>query len=460
MLRRSPPADRTSARARRTIAAVATACACAALVAAVAGCGDAALAPAHPAVGAIRTRRSGRGEVRRRVTEGPASAQLTIGARARLIAIPRSFLGLSTEYWSLPRLQRQPVLLARTLALLHVRGDGPFVLRVSGDSADHSFWDPRPRPVPHWAFGVTPPWLHQLRRLVRRLHLRLIVDLNLITDSPGSAARWAQAIRAGLPRGTIAAFEVGNEPDIYDRPYWRAMTAAAPLGVVPPRALTARDYATDFRRYAAALSAVAPHVPLAGPALANPKLDAGWVSTLLDDDRRSVGMITAHAYPHSACAPPGSSRYPTIPRLLSRRATAGMTATLRRAVRIAHAAGVEVRLTEINSVTCGGRPGVSDAFASALWAPGALFDLIRAGIGGVNVHVRAGTINAPFTIGSRGLVARPLLYGLVLFARTLGARAALAADRLRAASDLHLAAWGVAVRGHHLHVLLIGPRPR
>jgi hypothetical protein len=31
---------------------------------------------------------------------------------------------------------------------------------------------------------------------------------------------------------------------------------------------------------------------------------------------------------------------------------------------------------------------VSDTFATALWAPDALFELLRAGIDGVNVHVR------------------------------------------------------------------------
>ena len=47
--------------------------------------------------------------------------------------------------------------------------------------------------------------------------MRLIVDLNLVTDTPLTAATWARAAETSLPRGSIIGFEVGNEPDIYDR---------------------------------------------------------------------------------------------------------------------------------------------------------------------------------------------------------------------------------------------------
>jgi hypothetical protein len=52
--------------------------------------------------------------------------------------------------------------------------------------------------------------------------------------------------------------------------------------------------------------------------------------------------------------------------------------------------------------------------------PDALFELLRAGVDGVHIHVRVYAINAAFALTDRGLVARPLLYGLILFTRTLG----------------------------------------
>ena len=104
-------------------------------------------------------------------------------------------------------------------------------------------------------------------------------------------------------------------------------------------------------------------------------------------------------------------------------------------------------MTELNSVTCGGRAGVSDAFDTALWAPDALFELMRAGVDGVNVHVRARAINAAFSIDSDGLEAKPLMYGLMTFARMLGPGAQLVPLQLSASRSLHLKAWGVRISG-------------
>ena len=125
------------------------------------------------------------------------------------------------------------------------------------------------------------------------------------------------------------------------------------------------------------------------------------------------------------------------------------------AVKVAHDAGLKFRLTELNSVTCGGKTGVSNTFATALWAPDALFTLMRAGVDGVNLHVRAYAINAPFALTRRGLTPRPLLYGLIMFARTLGADAQLVRLQMSHARTLNLSAWAVRVRGGQLHVLLI-----
>jgi hypothetical protein len=324
--------------------------------------------------------------------------------------------------------------------------------------------------MPAWAFSLAPRWLAQARALVRGLGVRLILDLNLITDTPAAAARWARAARAALPPRSIDAFEVGNEPDVYSRADWLAITAARGLegrlaggvgghqdsGVALPAALTARDYVRDFHAYAAALDQVAPRIMLSGPALANPVQHGRWVATLIGGARRALGMVTIHRYPYTGC--PGRRRtrsYATIGRVLSPTASTGMAAALAPLVDSAHDAGLPLRVTELNSVNCGGLAGVSDAFATALWAPDALFALLRAGVDGVNLHVRAAAVNAPFALGPNGLQARPLLYGLILFARTLGPNAQLVAVRSRLSRPANLTAWAVRVRRGTLHILLI-----
>ena len=65
------------------------------------------------------------------------------------------------------------------------------------------------------------------------------------------------------------------------------------------------------------------------------------------------------------------------------------------AIAFAHKRGMGFRLTEVNSVSCGGNPGVANTFATALWAPDALFSFIDAEVDGVSWHIRPNTVNAP-----------------------------------------------------------------
>ena len=443
---------RACPRRRRHPAALLAVClAGVAILPAACGAGDAAPAGA------------GAGSARRSEARLPsAPAQVTITPDAALTPVPRSFLGFSTEYSALPLWADQMPLLERALSLVHVRGDGPFILRVGGDSADRSIWDPSAAPMPPWAISLDPSWLRQARALVRRLGIRIILDLNLITDTPGAAAQWARAAQAALPRHSIVAFEVGNEPDIYSRADWRAIVAGrrfdgrALAGTALPDAMTARDYVRAFSIYARALAQVAPQVMLAGPALANPIDHERWVHTLIDGARRSLGLVTIHRYPYTGCTGRrGTRSYATIGRVLSPAASTEMAAAIRPLVDDAHDSGVPLRLTELNSVNCGGRLGVSNSFATALWAPDALFALLRAGVDGVNLHVRADAINAPFALTASGLEARPLLYGLIMFARALGPEARLVTVRAHAPRAVNLAAWAVRVGRDTLHVVLI-----
>ncbi len=388
---------------------------------------------------------------------GLANAVLTISPNASAVSVPPSYFGLSTEYWALPLFERDMPVFERVLSMLHVPGDGPLVLRIGGDSADHSFWAPKARRMPGWAFALTPAYLARLRSLVERDRVRLIVDLNLVTDTPLTAATWARAAETSLPRGSIIGFEVGNEPDLYTRSYWMATIARSPLEARPlPLELTPDSYVDDFYDYARVLGEGAPDVPLIGPAVAHPKVSLPWIKTLIADERPELGAVSGHLYPYSACIKHKSNAsYPTVARLLSWQASGGLTQDIAGAVAVAHHAGLKFRLTELNSVTCGGKAGVSNTFATALWAPDALFTLMRAGVDGVNLHVRAYAINAPFSLTRHGLTPRPLLYGLLMFERTLGSDARLVRLHMAHARSLNVSAWAVRVGGGMLHVLVL-----
>ncbi len=417
--------------------------------------------PGHH-LAAVPTSTAGRHtRARSRSHTRPASAlpqaTVTIGPNLSTVPVPSSFFGISTEYWSLPLFERNTPAFERVLTLLHVAGDGPLIMRIGGDSADQSFWDPKTRTMPYWAFELTPGFLSRLRALVLRDRVKLIVDLNLLTDTPLTAAAWARAAETSLPHGSIVGFEIGNEPDLYERRYWVNMTARSPLVTRPmPLELTPATYVADFAAYAKVLGENAPDIPLVGPAVAHPRLGLPFISSLIGAERPELGMVTGHLYPYSKCAKnPKSSGYPTVARLLSRHATSAFATYLSSAVADAHGAGLKFRLTEFNSVTCGGKAGVSNTFATALWAPDALFTAMRAGVDGANLHVREDTVNAPFSITRGGLEPRPLLYGLLMFTRMLGPQAQLVRLHMALPRSLNLSAWAVQVRGRILHVLLI-----
>lgn len=381
---------------------------------------------------------------------------VTVARRAASAPVPRSFLGISTEYGGVNLFGRFMGDFAHVVSLLQVPGDGPLVLRIGGDSADHSVLGLNSLRLPTGVFDVRPRWFRRVSALVQALHARLIFDLNLVADTPAMAVRWARAAMADLPRGSLLDYEVGNEPDLYVRRYWTSVFSPfAPLVKALPSELAPPAYVSLFSAASRVLSRVSPRVGLAGPAVAYPRLALGWITALLRSPHRHLALVTGHEYPYSACAPRLSARFPTIGRLLSDGAAAGIAQAVRPAVLLAHRAGLPFRLTELNSVTCEGRAGVSNSFATALWAPDALFELLRAGVDGVNIHVRAHAVNGAFGVGARGLVPHPLLYGMVLFTRMLGPDARLVHVRLSAPRWLHVKAWAVRTGWHDLRVLVI-----
>ena len=385
----------------------------------------------------------------------PVDARVTLGTGSA-VTVPSSFLAISTEYSTIPGWARQPGLLSRLFAMLSQ--DGPLRLRIGGDSADQTLWAPT-KELPEWVFELTPAWLRQTSQLVGQTHVKLILDLNTVTATPALAARWAGTALAKLPHGSITAFEIGNEPDIYSRGVWKRLTAgpgAPPL----PRRITATSYARAFASYANALAKVAPGVPLLAPAIAEPQTNYGWVTRLLQAPHPRLAGITAHRYPYNACAKRGTPTFPTIERVLSANATASMGRAALTIERISDRAGLPLWLTEINSVTCGGTKGVSDTFATALWAPDALFELVRAGVESASIHIRPGTINLAFWPTRTGLVAHPLLYGMVLFSRMLGPGAQLIQVHLAAPAAMHLKAWAVRLGSGMMHILLLNKGPR
>ena len=237
-------------------------------------------------------------------------------------AIPGGFLGLSLEYPAVTAYAgSDPAAIDPVFVQLIRRltvGQQP-VLRIGGDSADWSWW-PLPgvaRP-PGVSYTLTDRWLAVTAALVRHLGARLILGLNLEAGSPQLAAAEQRALSGGVPPGSLLAFQLGNEPELYGSFAWYHTSAGR---AVPgrPRDYGFSSFLHDFTTFAGAL----PNVALAGPSTGG----LGWRRYLPQflGSQPQVKLVTVHRYPLQLCFVARSSpRYPTIAHLLSAPASTGL----------------------------------------------------------------------------------------------------------------------------------------
>ncbi len=338
--------------------------------------------------------------------------------------IPAGFLGLSIEFQAIRAYtgpdpaQVNPVLvqLIRNLT----PGAAP-VIRIGGDSTDAS-WVPTPnvKPPPQVTYQLTPAWFATTAQLVHELGAKVIAGINLGADQPALAAAEARADEQAFG-SSLEAFEIGNEPNVYDVIAAYHTPTGGPV-LTRPRGYAYPEYLRELRSIATQL----PPARLAGPALAaGPNPAPGWFTATLSSllaSEPQLKILTIHRYPLRNCyVGTGSPQYPTIAHLLSSYATSGLAAGVRPYVSVAHAAGRALRIDELNSVACRGKAGVSDTFASGLWVLDALFALARDGVDGVNLHTLPHSAYQLFAFSHAGgrwsAAVAPVYYGLEMFAR-------------------------------------------
>jgi hypothetical protein len=236
-----------------------------------------------------------------------------------------------------------------------------------------------------------------------------------------NASEWAleevvQGIRRNIEPGQISELEIGNEPDLFSR------------GPSRPRDYSPADQVKEFLAYvhAFAQNPVAKQYAVAGPATC-----CGWrnpkdLDTFMDGVKPSgLALVTVHEYPTTTCG----GRTVTVDELLAPHLMARFHGQAQPLIAAAHQRNLPIALAETNSASCGGMPGVSDAFASALWGLDWMFSSAEDGFSGINFHMsyRPGgsSYNPVETTGSEDgahrwhyhNTAEPLYYAMYMFAR-------------------------------------------
>ncbi len=314
----------------------------------------------HPFTG----RAKGRGEAVPDAVPGAVHVAVSIDLRHPGARVPREFLGLSFELASLPPIARYasggdfPAML---------RSLGAGVLRFGGASADTRVaWSDAATPLPAWAsFALRAGDFRHLRKLASESGWRILLTIGLAHYDPRAAAREVVAAKTALG-GWLAGIEIGNEPDSFARHNLRT----APW--------TPARYNAEVSNYRRAIAGVAPGIALAGPGVSGSAAFKRWGPAEASAQRPA--LLTGHHYPLGCHKLPA----PTIARLLSPRTRRAEDASLRRDLSVSRAGTTGFRLDETNSVSCGGKAGISNTFASALWAADYIARAMQAGVVGIN----------------------------------------------------------------------------
>ena len=391
------------------------------------------------------------------LTPARADASVTVLATGAGAPIAPGFVGVSFEYPALGAYAGtdpaaiNPVLENLLRAL--TPGASP-VIRIGGNSTDTTWWPAvglrRPGGV---TYSLSRRWLALIDRLASDVNGRLLlgVDLEALPAEVGQVE--ARELAARIPSTRLLALELSNEASRYATLPWYRDAAGRPVFARP------RDY--SFGSFSAEFAGMAHAVPhsaaIAGPTLAGD----GWMAHLggfLAAQRR-LSLVTFHRYPLNRCfTPVGSPHYPTIAHLLSPSASQGLARAVAASVRVARRVHLPVRLDELNSVACGGKSGVSNTFAAALWALDTLFALDRAGTIGVNFHTFPRASYGLFRFLRRAgrwslLTAAPEYYGMLAFAQAAPTGSRLLATRR--AAPMTVRTWATRAPDGTLRVTLI-----
>jgi len=369
--------------------------------------------------------------------------------------IPPGFLGLAMEYPALAAYAGadphavNPVF----VQLIHNLAAHP-VLRIGGDSTDWTWWPvPGRRRPPGVNFNLTRNWLATAKALAQATDAHLILGINLEANSSTIASAEARALLSGIGRRRVHALEIGNEPDLYGVFPWNHTRAGRPIPG-RPASYGFNKFSGEFTRVRRAL----PPVSLAGPASS----DFSWLPDLprFLASEPNVREVTYHRYPLNRCIQTRSSAsYPTVPNLLTRDSTLRLMRVVAPYIASAHRHGVSFRVDEMNGVTCGGVWGISDTFASALWALNAMYVVARSGANGVNIQTSPfpGTPNELFTFrhqAGRWLASvRPEYYGLMMFADAAPPGSRFLQVTASSSGPVH--SWATLTPNGQVHVVLI-----
>ncbi len=326
--------------------------------------------------------------------QGPTQIQanLAIPSEATGPNVPVDFLGLSYEAKELANpdfFSAKNTGLIRAFKQISLRG----VLRLGGNTSEFGWWKPTPgSPEPEHPhtrevvgepkasyYAVTPEAVSNLAAFLEATGWTCLYGINMGTNTPARAAEEAEFVAKTLgPR--LQYFQIGNEVDLFGR------------HLRDPQTWSAQTYLAEWLSLARAISSRVPTAHFGMPDIATnmswlPAIASAWSSV---DNPPHVTRLTHHFY----FGGPPSNPDVNIPNLLKSATMVRVQGMADTASAAAAKMGVRVRMTEGNTCYRGGKPGVSDVFAAALWSADYSLLLAANNYSGINLHGGTGPVIA------------------------------------------------------------------
>jgi len=313
-----------------------------------------------------------------------ARATLKIPSEAKGAHMPADFVGLSYEVQQLVDpgfFAESNGGLIRQFKNLSPQG----VLRLGGNTSEFAWWKPTPdSPEPEHPqtrvvegepkrqyYAVTPDAVRNLAAFLKVTGWSCLYGIGMGTNTPERAADEA-AFVANTLGANLQYFQIGNEADLFGR------------HLRDPKTWSAKTYLDEWLSLARAVTARVLGAKFGLPDVAG---DVSWLQEVADvwpsvENPPRVTTVTHHYY----FGGPATNPEINIPNLLKSATMAKIQNTANIATAAANKMGARVRMTEGNTCYRGGKPGVSDVFAAALWAADYSLLLASNNYSGINLH--------------------------------------------------------------------------
>ena len=259
------------------------------------------------------------------------------------------------------------------------------VLRLGGNTSEFAYWKPKPdspepehpqvrevvgEPKAHY-YAVTVEAVRNLAEFLQATGWTCVHGVGMGTNTPARAAEEAVFVSETLG-DRLQYLQIGNEADLFDR------------HLRDPKTWSARTY---LREWLALARAIAVRVQAAKFGMPDVASKVSWLTEIADEwpsiqAPPRVTTLTHHYY----FGGPATNPEVNIPNLLKPATMQKVQNTANIAAAAASKMGARVRMTEGNTCYRGGKPGVSDVLAAALWSADYSLLLACNDYSGVNLH--------------------------------------------------------------------------